>query len=113
MFEKFKNDDTDAEIPAVPKPEVKSFAQDIPLDASEEKVDTETEKSILFFNSDESPFSGDSDVIIEKIVANPEKSAEFKGCNSSIWNEVWKGVSEAKLHPRLSWDSDSGTIRYR
>tara|TARA_Y100000592_G_scaffold62013_1_gene96857 strand:- start:6538 stop:6828 length:291 start_codon:yes stop_codon:yes gene_type:complete len=96
MFEKFKNEDTDPEVSAAPEPEIKSFAEDIPATSNNTAC-----------------HASNADAIIEKIVSNPENSAEFKGCNSSIWNEVWKGVAKVKLHPKLSWDSDSGTIRYR
>tara|TARA_R100000005_G_C4814916_1_gene99345 strand:+ start:198 stop:479 length:282 start_codon:yes stop_codon:yes gene_type:complete len=93
MFEKFKNEDTDPEITEVPKPEVKSFSQDLPVQASA---------------SDADPAS-----IIKQIKDNPEERAVFENCDSGVWNEVYKAVAQMKLHPKIKWDSDSKVITFR
>jgi hypothetical protein len=95
MFGKeFKNEDTDPQIPAVPKPEVKKIAE--------------------AWNTKPASVSAvDADSIIGAIKQNPDKSAVFKGCDSAIWNDVYKAVSKMKLHPKLKWNSDTQEISFR
>ena len=55
----------------------------------------------------------DADSIISAIKQNPDKSAVFKGCDSAIWNDVYKAVSKMKLHPKLKWNSNTQEISFR
>ena len=46
MFEKFKNEDTDAEIPVTPKPEVKEFAQALSVEVPKPAASVDDESFV-------------------------------------------------------------------
>ncbi len=57
--------------------------------------------------------TSDAKAIIKSIGDNPDKSATFSGCDSSVWNEVYLGLNKMKLHNFCKWDTDSEKIKYK
>tara|TARA_R100000008_G_scaffold64912_1_gene41938 strand:+ start:322 stop:600 length:279 start_codon:yes stop_codon:yes gene_type:complete len=91
MFEKFKNEDTDPEIPVTPKPQIKTFEQQIPAEVP--KVDS----------------SNDAEAIIKAINENPGKPAIFENCTGSTFNQVYKMCGRIKP----TWDETKKVIKYK
>jgi len=104
MFEKFKNEDTDHEVPAVPKTEAKKFA---------EEVFIEVPKPEPITNEPPAHSGLSSDSIIKEISRLPDQSAVFEPCDINTWNEVYVALSKLKLHTRAKWDEASKVLRYR
>ena len=60
MFEKFKNEDTDPEVPAAPEPEVKKFAQEVFVEVAKAAP------------------SVDDESFVAQVIQNPDSPAELE-----------------------------------
>jgi hypothetical protein len=92
MFGKeFKDEDTESEMPAVPKTEAKKPT---------EKVS-------------DSPSKVDVDLFIESVKESPEDSAVLEGCDVEVFNKAYTALKKVKLHNQCVWDSENSILKYK
>ena len=95
MFEKFKNEDTDPEVPAAPEPEGKEFAQEVFVEVAKAAP------------------SVDDESFVAQVIKNPDSPAELENCDSKTFNSVYIQLDKAGLHNAVTWNENSKVLKYK
>lgn len=95
MFEKFKNEDTNPEVPAAPEPEAKEIAQEVFVEVAK------TDPSV------------DDESFVAQVIENPESSAELENCDSKTFNSVYIQLDKAGLQNAVTWNENSKVLKYK
>ena len=95
MFEKFKNEDTDPEVPVAPEPEVKKFAQEVFVEVAKAAP------------------SVDDESFVAQVIQNPDSPAELENCDSKTFNSVYIQLDKAGLHNAVTWNENSKVLKYK